>query len=97
MRAHSRTVLTAAVVFAIAMSALESGGWWWAWLAATVLIACKSIRLPWTSYVKLAQAARYTVLINRTTRRYNRECREQAQRQRRIQRQQRRTRRRQAG
>jgi hypothetical protein len=79
------------------MSALESGGWWWAWLATIVLIACKGFRPLWMGCVKLARAARYVMTANQKTRRYNREAREQAQYQRRVQRQQRHTRRRQAG
>lgn len=92
MSAHRRAVLIGAVVFALAMGALESGGWWWAWLAAIVVVACKAYRPLWIGCVKLTHAACYIVRENRKTRRYNREL---ARRHPRIQRQQHRTRRRQ--
>jgi hypothetical protein len=92
MPTYSRAVLTSAVVFALAMGALESGGWWWAWLAATVVVACKAYRPLWIGWVKLTRAACYIVRETHKTRRYNREL---ARHHPRIQRPQHRTRRRQ--
>lgn len=36
MKPSTRTVLSAAMVFAFAMGTLEQGGWWWAWLGGVV-------------------------------------------------------------
>lgn len=94
MRSHGRAVLSAAVVFAIAMGALESGGWWWVWLAAaTAVVLARGVRLPLIG-VRLNPASRYILRENRKTRRYNREL---ARRRRHINRQQRRASRRQSG
>jgi len=86
MSASARAVLTAALVFAIAMGALERGGWWWAWLTAASVVLVRGIRLPLTG-VKLNPTSSYILRENRKTRRHNREL---ARRRRRIQRQQRR-------
>jgi hypothetical protein len=45
MKSSTRTVLAAAVIFALAMGALEHGGWWWAWLFLAVW-ALTGFRLP---------------------------------------------------
>jgi hypothetical protein len=88
MGRHGRTVLIGAVVFAIAMGALASGGWWWAWLAAAGLVLCNRCRLLRMGWVILADVTRCIVATKYQTWRHNREQ---------TQRQQRRTRRRQAG
>lgn len=73
MSAPSRAVLVGAVVFALAMGALEHGGWWWAWFtASTVILLRKSVHLPPLG-VKLHRARRYIIHENRNTRRHNRE------------------------
>lgn len=100
MSTHSKSVLAAAIVFAVAMGALESGGWWWAWLAASaVVLLRKGVRVPLIG-VRLNPTSAYILRENRRTRRHNHELarhrRREQQRQRRIQRQQRRARRRQA-
>lgn len=87
MSAQSRAVLIGAVIFAIAMSALESGGWWWAWLCAiAAAVLGRGVHLPLIG-VKLSPASRYILRENRKTRRHDREL---ARRRRRTQRQQRR-------
>jgi hypothetical protein len=41
-----RTVLTAAVIFALVMGALEDGSWWWLWLGVALWVAFKGFGLP---------------------------------------------------
>jgi len=99
MRAQSRVVLIGAVVFAIAMGALESGGWWWAWLSASaVVLLCRGVHLPLIG-VRLTPTSAYILGENRKTRRHNRGLargrRREQRRQHRIQRQRHRARRRQ--
>lgn len=73
MRGPARTVLGAAVVFAVAMGALESGGWWWAWLAGiAVLVLGRGVRLPLLGGVKLDATTRFILRENRRTRRNTR-------------------------
>lgn len=92
MRARGRLVLGGAVVFAVAIGALESGGWWWAWLAAaTAVVIARGVRLPFIG-VRLNPTSRYILAENRRTRRNNREL---TRRKRRAHRQQRRVARRQ--
>ncbi len=87
MSASARSVLTASLVFAMAMGALERGGWWWAWLSASAVVTlARGVRLPLIG-VKLSPTNAYMLRENRKTRRHNREL---ARRRRRIQRQQRR-------
>ncbi len=87
MRASGRAVLTGAVVFAIAMGALESGGWWWAWLAGIVLLMFGGrVRLQLVG-VRLSAANRFILRENRKTRRHTRAM--ARQRRRRIRDQQR--------
>lgn len=90
------TVLGAAVVFAVAMAALESGGWWWAWLAGiAVIVLGRGIRLPLIGGIKLDAATRYVLRENRVTRRHNRHVARQRRRRIRDQQRARRARRRQ--
>jgi hypothetical protein len=87
MNPRSAAALTAAVVFAIAMGALQDGGWWWAWLSASAAVTlARGVRLPLIG-VKLSPTNAYVLRENRKTRRHNHEL---ARRRRRIQRQQRR-------
>jgi hypothetical protein len=88
MPAHGRAVLFGALVFAIAMGALERGGWWWAaWFTALVVVLLRrGIHLP-PLRVKLNPATAYILRENRKARRHNREL---TRRQRHRQRQQRR-------
>ncbi|MGH3806765.1 MAG: hypothetical protein ACRDRU_09050 [Pseudonocardiaceae bacterium] len=72
-------MLTAAVVFAIAMGALESGGWWWAWLTGITLVLTKGVRLPLLG-VKLNPTNAYIMRENRKTRRHNRHLAQQRRR-----------------
>lgn len=82
MSASARSVLTAAVVFAVAMGALESGGWWWAWLAGIALAAArKGVRVPLLGGVRLSAANRYIMRENRKVRR---DTRRDARRRRRL-------------
>jgi hypothetical protein len=70
MSRSTRVVLGAAVVFALAMGALERGGWWWASLAGAVLVGvCGGGRL--LGGVRLDPATRYVLRENRRTRRDN--------------------------
>lgn len=70
MSARSRGVLCSAVVFALAMGALECGGWWWAWLAGAVLVGVLGGGRLWGG-VRLDPAIRYVLRENRRTRRHN--------------------------
>jgi hypothetical protein len=80
MHAPARAALGAAVVFSIAMGALSSGGWWWAWLAGiAVLLFGRGIRLPLLG-VRLDPATRYVLRENRRTRRHNRHIARQRRR-----------------
>ncbi len=65
-------VLGAAVVFSVVMGALEHGGWWWAWLAAIVLLFGGRVRLPLLGRVRLDAATRFILRENRKTRRHTR-------------------------
>jgi len=90
-------VLGAAVVFSVAMGALSSGGWWWAWLAGIVLLLFGGrVRLPLLGRVRLDAATRYVLRENRVTRRHNRHLARQRRRRIRDQHRAARTRRRQA-
>lgn len=75
MPASARTVLAVAVVFALAMGALEHGGWWWAWLAGIVLVLFGGrVRLPVLGGgVRLNPTTRFILRENRRTRRHNRQ------------------------
>lgn len=96
MRVSAVTVLTAAVVFAIAMGALEHGGWWWAWLAGVVLLAARrGVRVPLLGGVRLSATNRFILRENRRTRRNTRRLARQQRRKIRDQRRAQRTRRRQ--
>lgn len=80
MRAPARTVLGAAVAFSVAMGALSSGGWWWAWLAVlAVPLLSGRVRLPLLGRVRLDPVTRFVLRENARTRRDNRriarECR----------------------
>ncbi len=44
MRSSTRRVLTAAVLFSVAMGALTEGGWWWVCLAV-LLLARRAVRV----------------------------------------------------
>lgn len=95
MRPQSRAVLGAAVVFAIAMDALESGGWWWAWLTGiTVMVLGRGVRLPLLG-VKLNPTNAYIMRENRKTRRHTRHLARQRRRRIRDQRRAQRARQRQ--
>jgi hypothetical protein len=97
MRVSVRAVLGAAVVFAIAMGALEYGGWWWAWLAGIVLMTLRGgVRLPLLGGARLSASARFLLRENRKTRRDNRQLARQRRRRLRDQRRAARQRRRQA-
>lgn len=90
-------MLAAAVVFAIAMAALEHGGWWWAWLAGVgLLLFGGRVRLPLLGGIRLDAATRYVLRENRVTRRNNRRIARQRRRRIRDRRRAMRTRRRQA-
>ncbi|MGH8919951.1 MAG: hypothetical protein ACRD0H_16740, partial [Actinomycetes bacterium] len=67
-------MLTAAVVFALAMGALEHSGWWWVWLVGIVLLAARrGVRLPVLGGVRLSAANRAIFRENRRTRRHTRQ------------------------
>ena len=85
MSSQSRVVLFGAVVFALAMGAVERGSWWWAWLAASAVMLLR--HLPLLRNVKLNPTTAYVLRENRKTRRHNRKL---ARRQRYRKRQQRR-------
>ena len=90
-------VLGAAVVFSVAMGALSSGGWWWAWLAGIVLLLFGGrVRLPLLGGSRLDAATRYVLRENRVTRRHNRRIARERRRRIRDQRRAMRARRRQA-
>jgi len=78
---RGRAVLGAAVIFSVAMGALSSGGWWWAWLAAIALLMFgRRVRLPLLGGIKLDTATRYVLRENRITRRHNRHLARQRRR-----------------
>ena len=96
MSTHSRAVLLGAVVFALAMGALEHGGWWWAWFtAAAVILLRKSVHLRPIG-VKLHRARRYIIRENHRVHRHHRELARRQRHRRRQQRRAQRVRRRQA-
>jgi hypothetical protein len=71
MPAHSRVVLLGAVVFALAMGALEHGGWWWAWLAASAMVLLRrGVHLPRIGVRFHRRARRYIIRENRRVRRH---------------------------
>jgi hypothetical protein len=72
MKPNAQTVLTAAVVFALAMGALEHGGWWWLWFGAAAWLVIIGSRLPLFGRVKISAANRYILRENRKVRRENR-------------------------
>lgn len=80
MSVSARSVLTAAVVFAIAMSALQDGGWWWLWFGVAWLVVIGP-RLPLFGRVKISAANRYIMRENRKVRR---DTRKDARRRRRL-------------
>ena len=63
---NARTVLAAAVTFALGMGALEHGGWWWAWFIVALAL-WKRLGLPFG--VKLSPTNRFILRENRKTRR----------------------------
>lgn len=69
MRAPS--VLAAAVAFALAMGALQHGGWWWLWLAVGAVVL-KVTGPRFIGLAKLSPVNRYITSQNRKTRRHNR-------------------------
>lgn len=87
----ARTALTGAVVFAMAMTALEDGGWWWVVLAATVW-AITGLRLPLLGRLTLSRSHRYVIAENRRVLRNNRRLARERRKARRIQRRLRRNR-----
>jgi hypothetical protein len=75
-----RAALGAAVIFSVAMGALSSGGWWWAWLAGIALLVLgRGIRLPLLG-VRLDPATRFILRENRKTRRHTRQLARQRRR-----------------
>jgi hypothetical protein len=91
MRISAPTVLGAAVVFALAMGALEHGGWWWAGLVGVVLVAGRrGVRVPVLGGARLSATNWFILRENRRTRRdarcLARERRRRARDQRRAQR-----------
>jgi hypothetical protein len=89
-------VLGAAVVFALAMGALEHGGWWWVWLAGIAAVVLgRGVRLPLLGRMKLDAATRFILRENRRTRRDTRQLDRQRRRRIRDQLRAQRTRRRQ--
>jgi hypothetical protein len=87
----ARAALLGALLFAIAMTALEEGGWWWAALVvATSWIT--GIRLPLLSRLRLPSSHRYIISENRKTRQNNRRVARERRRARKIARKIRRTR-----
>ena len=96
MHSGARIVLTAAVVFALAMGVLEHGGWWWAWLVGIVLLtARRGVRLPVLGSMRLSATNRFILRENRRTRRHTRQLARQRRRRIRNQRRAMRQRRRQ--
>jgi len=79
----ARPVLAAAVLFALAMGALQHGGWWWASLGVGVLLL-KGARLPFPGPSRVPRVNRYIIRQNRIAMRENRK---NARRRRRINRQ----------
>src|SRR5262249_46684583 len=67
---HTR-VLVAAVLFAVAMGALEHGGGWGFWLAVGWGLLTGA-RLPIIGPLKLSPANRHIIRQNHITRRWNR-------------------------
>jgi hypothetical protein len=97
MRAPARTVLGAAIAFSVAMGALSSGGWWWAWLALLALpLLSGRVRLPVLGRVRLDPITRLILRENARTRRENHRIRRERRRRIRDQRRAIRKRRRQA-
>jgi hypothetical protein len=87
----ARAAMLGALLFAIAMTALEQGGWWWAvFIVATSWIT--GIRLPLLSRFRLPSTHRYIISENRKTRRNNRRITRERRRARNIARKMRRTR-----
>jgi hypothetical protein len=70
MSRTARVVLGAAVVFALAMGALEHGGWWWAWLVGAVVVVARGGGRV-LGGVRLDPATRFILRENRRTRRDN--------------------------
>lgn len=67
----ARAAMLGALLFAIAMTALEQGGWWWAMLiVATSWLT--GIRLPLLIRFRLPSSHRYVISENRKTRQNNR-------------------------
>jgi hypothetical protein len=75
MTSSTRDVLVTAVIFALAMSALEHGGWWWVWLGVALWGTLLRFRLPVIRPVKRS-----------TTRRHHRHVRWENRKQRRARR-----------
>jgi|SRR6266566_4415788 hypothetical protein len=77
-----RTVITAAMVFAVAMGALQNGGWWWAWLAGAVLMGMRrGVGFPLSGGGRVSAANRFITADNR---RIGRDLRRQARQKRRA-------------
>jgi hypothetical protein len=73
MKPNAQTVLIAAVVFAIAMGALQDGGWWWLWFGVAWLVVIGP-RLPLFGRVQISAANRYIMRENRKVRRDTRKA-----------------------
>lgn len=80
----ARTVLTAAVVFALAMGALERGGWWWVWLGVTLWGLLLRYRFPLIRSMRRSVTHRYFRHIRRGDRKNRRAQRRLARQQRRA-------------
>lgn len=94
MSPRARMVLATAVVFSVAMGALSSGGWWWAWLAGIVLFGVA--RRRWRLGVRLSATNRFIRRENRRSRRHAHQLARERRRRMRDQRRAMRARRRQA-
>lgn len=72
---RARTVLTGAVLFALAMATLTYGDWWWAWLVGgMVVLASGRMRFLGTT------GNRHIIRQNHKTRRANRKIMRQRER-----------------
>lgn len=93
----ARAAIGAATVFAVAMAALSSGGWWWMWLAVLALpVLSGRIGVPLLGRFRLDPVRRLILRENALTRRENRRVRRGRRRRLRDQRRAMRERRRQA-
>ena len=78
------TVLIAAVVFALAMGALEHGGWWWVWLGVAAWGLFLRFRFPVIWSVRRSTTRRYFRHVRRENRKELRARRRLARQQRRA-------------